>query len=78
MATVTPQFASPVDYEAYGVYGPKGMSGADRTFVRPRYPVPGPGKRGRLGRVPGRAGAATTSTSRSAARGRTGRRSSEG
>ena len=41
MTTVTPQFASPVDYEAYGVYGPKGMGGADRTFVRPRYPFQG-------------------------------------
>jgi putative glutathione S-transferase len=41
MTTVAPQFASPVDYEAYGVYGPKGMGGADRTFVRPRYPFQG-------------------------------------
>jgi glutathionyl-hydroquinone reductase len=41
MATVAPQFASPVDYEAYGVYGPKAIGGADRTFVRPRYPFQG-------------------------------------
>jgi hypothetical protein len=41
MTTVTPQFASPVDYEACGGYGPKGMGGADRTFVRPRYPFQG-------------------------------------
>jgi glutathionyl-hydroquinone reductase len=41
MTTVAPQFASPVDYEAYGVYGPKRMGGADRTFVRPRYPFEG-------------------------------------
>ena len=42
MTTVTPQFASPVDYEAYGVYGPKanGRRGPD---LRPAaLPVPGP------------------------------------
>jgi glutathionyl-hydroquinone reductase len=41
VTTVAPQFASPVDYEAYGGYRPKGMGGADRTFVRPRYPFQG-------------------------------------
>jgi putative glutathione S-transferase len=41
MTTITPQFASPVDYEAYGAYGVKGMGSADRTFVRPRYPFQG-------------------------------------
>ena len=77
MTTVTPRFASPVDYEAHGVYGPKGMGGADRTFVRPRYPFQGRvSADGSPGSGPSQG--ATTSTSRSAAPGRTGPRSSAG
>ena len=41
MTTLAPRYASPVDYETYGVYAPKGMGTTDRRFVRPRYPFQG-------------------------------------